>query len=183
MTANSARTADSRLLAFCAAIAVLFSSFFAVPAIAGGILQCVPYARQISGIDIQGNARFWWGKAEGRYDRGNTPEAGAVLAFQSTSSMPHGHVATVREVLSDRRIVLDHANWSSPGQIERHAVAEDVSAANDWSDVRVWYGPINALGRRSNPTFGFIYNRTPSSNGSSGSVLAIDTTTRNVTGG
>ena len=33
-------------------------------------LQCVPYARQVSGIRIFGDAHTWWGQAEGRYARG-----------------------------------------------------------------------------------------------------------------
>lgn len=126
-----------------------------------GVLQCVPYAREVSGIDIQGNARTWWSQAEGRYERGHEPKVGAVLAFQATGSMPYGHVAVVAKVIDERRVMLNHANWSSPGQIERNALAEDVSAAGDWSEVRVWYAPIGKLGLRPNPTFGFIYNQTP----------------------
>ena len=30
-------------------------------------LQCVPYARQVSGIRIYGDAHTWWDQAEGRY--------------------------------------------------------------------------------------------------------------------
>ena len=29
-------------------------------------LQCVPYARQVSGIQIYGDAWTWWDQAEGR---------------------------------------------------------------------------------------------------------------------
>lgn len=71
--------------------------------------------------------------------------------------MPLGHVAVVGEIVDDRRIMPDHANWSGPGRIERRALAEDVSAEGDWSSVRVWYAPIGSLGARENPTFGFIY--------------------------
>ena len=124
-------------------------------------LQCVPYAREVSGISIHGDAHTWWSKADGRYAKGRTPEVGAILAFRPSHAMPLGHVAVVAEVLDDRRIVLNHANWSGPGVIEDHAIAVDVSEAGDWSSVRVWYGPIHSLGSRHNPTFGFIYDSTP----------------------
>jgi hypothetical protein len=63
----------------------------------------------------------------------------------------------IREVVDSRHVMLDHANWSGPGMIEHNALAEDVSEAGDWSNVRVWYGPSHSLGSRENPTFGFIY--------------------------
>jgi hypothetical protein len=130
------------------------------PALAGH-LQCVPYARQVSGIEIYGNALHWWGKAEGRYAKRREPIPGAVLAFRPTRAMPLGHVAVVGEIVDERRVLLDHANWSGPGMIERRALAVDVSAEGDWSAVRVWYAPIGTLGARENPTFGFIYSQAP----------------------
>jgi len=117
--------------------------------------QCVTYARSVTAFDIRGNANTWWGQADGRYDRGKAPAAGAVLAFKSTSGMRAGHVAVVREVVSDRELVIDHANWTRRGGVERSARAIDVSAAGDWSEVRVSYG--SGMGMRTNPTFGFIY--------------------------
>ncbi len=139
-----------------AALVASLGSGISTPAIAG-ILQCAPYAREVSKIDIRGNAETWWGQAEGVYRRGNRPEVGAVLAFRGTRSMPYGHVATVAKVVDDRTIILNHANWSRPGMIERSAMAVDVSSQGDWSSVRVWYAPSNGLGLRVNPTFGFIY--------------------------
>jgi hypothetical protein len=128
---------------------------------AAAALQCVPYARAQSGIDIRGNAGTWWSQAEGRYRRGAEPEVGAVLAFRPSRAMPIGHVAVVAEIIDSRHIYLNHANWSGPGRIETRALAEDVSANGDWSSVRVWYAPQGALGRRTNSTFGFIYNEAP----------------------
>lgn len=127
-----------------------------VPALAGP-LQCVPFARQVSGIAIHGNANTWWSQAEGRYQRGHAPQIGAVLAFTSVRSMRLGHVAMVSAIISDREVLLTHANWSRRGGIERDVRAIDVSAAGDWSAVRVWYGPIGDLGRTVYPTSGFIY--------------------------
>lgn len=139
-----------------AALLSLALQAFAAPAMAQH-LQCVPYARAQSGIGIHGNAATWWEQAKGTYKRGHMPAAGSVLVFKSTSAMPYGHVAMIREVVDARHVLLDHANWSGPGLIERSALAEDVSEAGDWSNVRVWYGPSHALGSRENPTFGFIY--------------------------
>ena len=119
--------------------------------------QCVPYAREISGIDIHGNANTWWGQAEGRYQRGHMPEVGAVLAFEATRRMRVGHVAMVSKIISDREILLTHANWSRPGRIEQDVRAVDVSYAGDWSEVKVWYAPNGNLGTSIYPTSGFIY--------------------------
>ena len=120
--------------------------------------QCAPYARKVSGIEIRGNANTWWGQAAGRYERGSRPKAGAVLAFEATRRMRVGHVAMVKEVLSDREVLLDHANWSRRGGVEHAARAVDVSAAGDWSLVKVWYGPVGGLGTSAHPTKGFIYS-------------------------
>ena len=50
-------------------------------------LQCVPFARDNSGIAIVGNAVNWWGKAAGVYERGSRPEVGSVLNFRATGRM------------------------------------------------------------------------------------------------
>ncbi len=134
-------------------------SLFALPSAAQARLQCVAYARQVSDVQISGNARDWWGGAEGRYARGQQPKAGAVLAFSGTRAMPYGHVAVVRKIVDDRHILIDHANWSRPGMVERGVMAVDVSSAGDWSAVRVWYAPTRSLGLRPSAAKGFIYPR------------------------
>jgi hypothetical protein len=133
----------------------------AAAASAAGYLQCAPYARAESGIEIHGNAGTWWGQAAGHYRRGAAPQVGAVLAFQPSRAMPIGHVAVVAAVIDSRHVLLNHANWSGHGRIERGALAEDESANGDWSVVRVWYAPQHALGLRTNPTYGFIYHDGP----------------------
>ncbi|MBB3349147.1 MULTISPECIES: CHAP domain-containing protein [unclassified Sphingomonas] len=120
-------------------------------------LQCVPFAREVSGIEIRGNANTWWGQAAGRYERGHVPVEGAVMAFKATRGMPIGHVAMVSRVVSDREVLLTHANWSRRGGIERDVRAIDVSPAGDWSAVRVWYAGNGDLGTSSYPLAGFIY--------------------------
>lgn len=119
--------------------------------------QCAPYARTISGIAIHGNANTWWGQAAGRYARGHAPMVGAVLAFSATSRMRLGHVAMVSGVVSEREVLLTHANWSRRGGVERDVRAVDISDAGDWSMVKVWYGPTGGLGTSAYPTLGFIY--------------------------
>ena len=119
--------------------------------------QCVGYAREITGVEIRGNANTWWNQAEGRYARGNLPREGAVMAFKSNRGMPMGHVAVVSQIISDREVLLHHANWSRGGRIEYGARAIDVSDAGDWSEVKVWFGPIGDIGTRVNPVAGFIY--------------------------
>lgn len=140
----------------CAMAAALLAGFAITPAQAQ-YWQCVTYARSITSFDIRGNAHTWWGQAAGRYDRGETPRAGAIMAFKSSRAMPLGHVAVVSRIVSDREVLLDHANWSRGGRVERGVRAVDVSAAGDWSSVKVWFGPIGDMGLRVNPVAGFIY--------------------------
>ena len=128
-------------------------------------LQCVPYARQVSGIQIYGDAHTWWDQAEGRYARGTKPKAGAVMAFLPSGNSRLGHVAAVSKVIDSRTVLIRHANWSPingrRGQIEDNVQAVDVSPENDWSEVRVWYGPSQALGSSHWPLAGFIYPTKP----------------------
>ncbi|WP_428981638.1 CHAP domain-containing protein [Novosphingobium album (ex Liu et al. 2023)] len=131
----------------------------------GGYLQCVPYARQISGIQIRGDAHTWWGQAAGRYARGSKPRVGAVMALEPHGNSRLGHVAAVSRIVDARTILISHANWSNRGQIERNVTAIDVSPANDWSEVRVWYAPIRNLGGSHWPVAGFIYNEKPGKGG------------------
>jgi CHAP domain len=124
-------------------------------------LQCVPYARALTGVEIRGDAHTWWDQAEGRYERGNRPKVGAVLAFAPHGNMRLGHVAAVRRILDSRTILVSHANWSTidgvRGHIEENVRVVDTSEANDWSQVRVWYTPNAALGGTDWPVRGFIY--------------------------
>lgn len=123
--------------------------------------ECVPFAREVSGIAIYGNANTWWGQAAGKYARGNAPRVGAVLAFKPHGSMRLGHVAMVSKVVDDRTVKLTHANWSlingRRGQVERNVTAVDVSEAGDWSRVKVWFAPLQDVGKTAWPTHGFIY--------------------------
>ncbi|MBG6117978.1 MULTISPECIES: CHAP domain-containing protein [unclassified Sphingobium] len=135
----------------------LLSGLSAAPLLGASALQCVPYARIVSGVEIRGDALTWWDQAAAQYQRGHEPKKGAVLAFRPVGPMTLGHVAVVSRVLDDRRVLIRHANWSAPGAIEEDVLAIDVSDAGDWSQVRVWHSPTAQMGARTNPTFGFIY--------------------------
>ncbi len=113
----------------------------------GARVWCVPFARNLSGVEIRGNAKTWWGQAQGAFDVSKKPSTGAVMAFSATRSMPLGHVAVVSEVIDDRMVRVDHANWHR-NQVSLGMTVIDVSEKNDWSRVRL----------ESNPgTFGSVY--------------------------
>ena len=128
----------------------------------GGGIQCVTFARADSGIELSGNASAWWYNAAGVYQRGARPEAGSVLNFRANGAMRMGHVAVVNQVVDNRTIEIDHANWGGPGAvrggISRDISVVDVSPSNDWSAVRVALGHSGEFGSIY-PTYGFIYNR------------------------
>ena len=44
-------------------------------------LDCVPFARALSGVRLTGAAADWWWQADGRYDRDNAPSIGSVLVL------------------------------------------------------------------------------------------------------
>lgn len=120
----------------------------------GQRVWCVPFARTASGVDLRGNAGTWWKGAAGQYDRGHEPQVGSVMAFASVGKMPMGHVAVVSEVVSERRILIDHANWHR-NKVSLKMPVIDVSEKNDWSKVRVEGSP-GVIGSIY-PVNGFIY--------------------------
>ncbi|HWX49741.1 MAG TPA: CHAP domain-containing protein [Roseomonas sp.] len=123
-------------------------------------VTCVPYARARSGVDLRGDAWEWWPAAAGLYERGHTPRPGSVLVFARAGRLRQGHLSVVTRVVSAREIRVDHANWASGGQkgrIARDQPVRDVSPANDWSLVRVWYPPIGGYGSTAYPVEGFVH--------------------------
>lgn len=123
--------------------------------------ECVPFARQASGIQIYGDAWTWWGQADGKYKRGDTPKVGAVIVFEKSSRLRLGHVAVISRVVTKRVVMVTHANWSrlngARGHAEQDVTLTDVSPRNDWSQVKVWYRDTAGLGSSSYPVYGFIY--------------------------
>ena len=123
--------------------------------------QCVPFAREASGIAIYGDAWTWWDQADGKYARGHKPREGAVIVFAKTDRLRLGHVAVVSRVVEKRVLMLTHANWSRQngerGHAEQDVTLYDVSPRNDWSSVKVWYKDAGGLGGGVYPVEGFIY--------------------------
>jgi len=128
---------------------------------AGRHLECVPYARKLSGIQIRGNAWTWWAKATGRYERGAVPEPGAVMVWSKTKRLRQGHLAYVVAVLNEREVLVHQSNWLNRGRIHRYTPVRDVSKNNDWSVVQVWYTPGQRYGSGRYPIYGFVYPNDP----------------------
>jgi surface antigen len=119
-------------------------------------LQCVPYARARSGIQIFGDASTWWVQAAGRFQRGTTPRLGAVMVLTGYAGAGRGHLAVVSEMVSDRELRVDHANWLDDGAVYVGDPVVDVSPDNDWSEVRVWNARAQSWGVRTYLVQGFI---------------------------
>jgi len=119
-------------------------------------ISCVPYARAASGINLRGDAYTWWDNAAGIYQRGIAPAPGAVLVLAQTNRLRSGHVAVVRQIISSREILVDHANWV-PGQVINGQHVYDVSPANDWTMPRFYNLEAGVYGSVY-PAYGFIYN-------------------------
>lgn len=118
-------------------------------------INCAPFARELSGIALYGDAASWWDQAPGRYTRTNHPVLGAALVFTREKRLPSGHVSVVSRLVGRRQIQVTQANWV-PGELDEDQLVVDVSERNDWTEVRVWWPPSGALGSHGYPTFGFI---------------------------
>lgn len=122
--------------------------------------NCVQFVHQVSAVKLSGDAWRWWSAALGRYERGKQPERKAVLVFDHTARMVHGHVAIVANLLNKRMIQIDHANWSigrfGRGAIARNVKVQDVSDKNDWTSVEVWNELDHCWGRPYK-ALGFVY--------------------------
>jgi surface antigen len=122
--------------------------------------NCVAYAREVTGINLDGDAASWWPHAEGHYNRGHQPSVGAVLVFKPYGGMHVGHVAVVSRVINAREVLVDQANWVR-GRVTHAMSVIDASPLNDWTSVKVEYGGTHG---RENPTYGFIYPSAPPAN-------------------
>ncbi|MCH8862913.1 MAG: CHAP domain-containing protein [Proteobacteria bacterium] len=121
-------------------------------------LECVTYARGLSGINLNGDAWTWWQAAAGHYARGASPRVGAVIVLKR-KGRSLGHLAVITRIVNSREVIARHANWLNNGKIHLDTPIHDVSRANDWSAVKVWYTPGNVLGKSAYAVYGFIYPR------------------------
>jgi surface antigen len=107
-------------------------------------------------VTLYGDAYTWWDKAAGKFIRSAVPSEGAVMVLYNYAGPARGHVAVVRAILDSRTIKIDHANWLDDGAIYVDDPVRDVSADNDWSQVRVFNLRTRAWGGRIYPVQGFI---------------------------
>ncbi len=149
----------------------------------GSPLQCVPYARQQSGVEIFGNANRWWRLAAGKYHRSKVPAPGTVMVFNGSHEDPRGHVAVVRLVKDSRTLIVDHATWHGHGAITISNPVTDISPNNDRSQVKVLWIPGDQWGARTFSIAGFIYpeHEVASAGGVTGSVGKRPSPRRRVT--
>jgi hypothetical protein len=118
-------------------------------------LECAPFARALSGVQLRGQAYTWWDGAAGHYERSSQPSTGAVLVLRRDDRLPYGHVAVVSRVLSGRQILVTQANWVHH-RVTTDQPVLDVSRGNDWTEVRVWWPPAGQMGSHAYPAYGFI---------------------------
>jgi len=119
-------------------------------------LFCVEFARNLSGLNIFGDAKYWWERARNLYARAAHPLEEAVMVFSGSSRLKRGHLAVVSEIVSPREIRVEQANWLNKGEIDHDTPVLDVSEKNDWSKVRVWDVPSRQFGSRVYAISGFI---------------------------
>ena len=119
-------------------------------------LFCVEYARMRSGLAVFGDAKHWWERAKNLYARLPHPVEEAVMVFSGSKRLKRGHVAVVTDIVSPRQIIVDQANWQNKGEIDHATPVLDVSAANDWSLVRVWDIRSGGFGAHVYAISGFI---------------------------
>ena len=117
---------------------------------------CVEYARLRSGLAVFGDAKHWWERARTLYARAAHPATDAVMVFSGSKRLKRGHVAVVTDIVSDREIIVDHANWQNKREVDLATPVLDVSPGNDWSQVRVWDIPSGQFGARTYAVSGFI---------------------------
>jgi hypothetical protein len=122
----------------------------------GKRLFCVEFARNLSGLNIFGDAKYWWDRAKTAYARAAHPLQEAVMVFSGSSRLKRGHLAVVSEIVSPREIRVEQANWLNRGEIDHATPILDVSEKNDWSKVRVWDMPSRQFGTRVYAISGFI---------------------------
>jgi surface antigen len=162
-------------LVFGAALAAMLTACaggrFSTPNASGHYVSspvsCVPYARDVSGIQIYGDAYTWWNKAYPRYTYGSMPQLGAVLVLEKTNRLRYGHLAVVKKIINQRQIDVTHSNWGSDREHRRIIYesmrAEDISPNNSWTSVRFWNKDANVFGFPY-AAKGFIYkNYAPAS--------------------
>jgi len=123
-------------------------------------VECAPFARALSGVRLSGDAADWWPRANERYARSSSPAIGSVLVLRRSGRLPSGHVAVVSQVIGQRQILVTQANWVHH-RVSQDQPVVDISSANDWSLVKIWWPPSGEMGNTAYPAFGFIRPERP----------------------
>lgn len=83
-----------------------------------GLPNCTCYAygrySEIRGAWVKlptGNAGLWWGRAQGKFNCGQTPALGAVCCWHDPRGNYAGHVAIVEEILPNGDIITSNSAW------------------------------------------------------------------------
>lgn len=144
----SARDAELREMAL-PALPSLAAADLPPPSVEKGRkkLSCVEFTRALSGLNLFGDAKFWWSRAKNIYARLTQPAEEAVMVFSASKRLSKGHVAVVSHIISSREIRVEQANWQNHGEIDHQTPIIDVSKKNDWSQVRVWDVGSKSYGR------------------------------------
>src|SRR5206468_1111413 len=103
-------------------------------------LQCVPYARQVSGIAIFGDAWTWWDQAAGRYERGFRPKVGAVMAFKPHGNMRLGHVAAVSRIVDSGTVLARATKRGQDSRVQLAALSRPYAVTRLGLEARVGGG-------------------------------------------
>lgn len=61
-----------------------------------------------------GDAKTWWGRAQGHFQCGQVPQLGAVLCWGTNVESSPGHVAVVEEIAPNGDITLSNSSWGGP---------------------------------------------------------------------
>lgn len=124
-------------------------------------IQCVPYAREQSGVQIFGNAHTWWPQAKAKgYEVSKTPEIGTVMVLSRAGKLNYGHLAVVTNIIDDKTIEVTHSNWGDSRETRRVIYNSmnviDSSRTGDWSRARFWHYASSSYGS-SYAVSGFIH--------------------------
>jgi CHAP domain len=125
-------------------------------------VECAPFARALTGVQLRGDSEDWWQQAAGRYQRTASPAVGSILVLRRSGRLPDGHVAVVTRLLSGRQVLVTQANWVHHRVTEDQPVI-DVSPGNDWTVVRLWWPPSGQMGITDYAVVGFILPDRPAS--------------------
>ena len=135
---------------------VLASGSRSVPAKLAGQVSISRGPDELDADSARGVGNRCHDRILGRFARGPSPKAGAVMVLDGYAGPNRAQVAVVRELVDARDIRVDHANWLDDGAIYLNDPVRDVSHDNDWSQVRIYNVKTAAWGGRIYSVQGFI---------------------------